>query len=71
MRKVLDGYRETVELVVEMLEKIGQSLPRLDRYVTIFPNDSRVQEVIFTFYTEILRFYLHVRQLFKKGNSGL
>lgn len=68
--QILSGYHELVQRVVEMLEKIGQSLPRLDRYIEVFPDEKKVHDAVCQLYTEILSFSVDLRRLFKHRDKG-
>jgi hypothetical protein len=56
--------------VTDMLESIGDSLPRFSKYSSLFPNTPGLQNALFKIYIEILQFSVDARAIFKKRHSG-
>jgi len=60
-----------IEKITGMLEQIGDSLPRLQTYSTLFPTNCGLQEGLYKIYVEILRFSIEARRVFINNNSGM
>lgn len=51
--------------MVGMFERIGDILPRFDLYIRLFPGHSQLLDAMSRVYSDIVRFCLKARQVFK------
>jgi hypothetical protein len=55
--------------LLDVLQRIGENLPRFDLFNTLFCNSAAVQQVLVSFYQEMLSFYTSALKFFRKKSE--
>jgi len=65
--QIASDFDKYFDKLIDMFEKIGEVLPRLQVYTRLFPNHQRLLDKISGAYLGIINFCMEAKQVFKTG----